>query len=98
MITDAITEASDGVDHIYVSVDIDSLDPAFAPGTGTPEPGGIASVDMLRALRRIAIETPLVGFDVMEVAPPYDHADCTVNVAHRLVMEVLAGLAHKKRG
>jgi agmatinase len=98
VITDAIAEASDGVDHIYVSVDIDSLDPAFAPGTGTPEPGGIASVDMLRALRRIAIETSLVGFDVMEVAPPYDHADCTVNVAHRLVMEVLAGLAHKKRG
>jgi agmatinase len=52
---------------------------------------------MLRALRRIAIETSLVAFDVMEVAPPYDHADCTVNVAHRLVMEVLAGLAHKKR-
>jgi agmatinase len=98
VITDAISEAMDGVDHLYVSIDIDSLDPAFAPGTGTPEPGGIASVDMLRAVRRLAIETPLVGFDVMEVAPAYDHADCTVNVAHRLIMEVLAGLAAKKRG
>jgi agmatinase len=98
VVTDAIAEAMDGVDHLYVSVDIDALDPAFAPGTGTPEPGGIASVDMLRAVRRLAREAPLVAFDVMEVAPAYDHADCTVNVAHRLIMEVLAGLAAKKRG
>lgn len=97
VLTDAIAEAMDGVDHLYVSVDIDSLDPAYAPGTGTPEPGGIASVDMVRAMRRLAMETPLVGFDVMEVAPAYDHADCTVNVAHRLIMEVLAGMAWKHR-
>jgi agmatinase len=97
VLTDAIAEAMDGVDHLYVSVDIDSLDPAYAPGTGTPEPGGIASVDMLRAMRRLALETPMVAFDVMEVAPAYDHADSTVNVAHRLIMEVLAGLAFKKK-
>ena len=97
VLTDAISEAMEGVDHLYVSVDIDSLDPAFAPGTGTPEPGGLAPVDMLRAMRRLAMETPLVGFDVMEVAPAYDHADCTVNVAHRLIFEVLAGLAWKRR-
>ncbi|MBM3729902.1 MAG: agmatinase [Actinobacteria bacterium] len=98
VITDAIAEAMDGVDHLYVSVDIDSLDPVHAPGTGTPEPGGITSVEMLRAMRRLALETPVVAFDVMEVAPAYDHADCTVNIAHRLIMEVLAGLAAKKRG
>jgi agmatinase len=97
VITDAIAEAMVGVDHLYVSVDIDSLDPAYAPGTGTPEPGGIASVDLLRALRRLAMECPLVAFDVMEVAPAYDHADSTVNVAHRLIMEVLAGLAWKNK-
>jgi agmatinase len=97
VLTDAIAEAMDGVDHLYVSVDIDSLDPAYAPGTGTPEPGGLASVDMVRAMRRLAIETPLVAMDVMEVAPAYDHADCTVNVAHRLIMEILSGLAWKNR-
>jgi len=97
VLTDAITEAMDGVDHLYVSVDIDCLDPAYAPGTGTPEPGGLASVDLLRALRRLAMETPLVGFDIMEVAPAYDHADVTVNVAHRCIMEVLSGLAAVRR-
>jgi agmatinase len=97
VLTDAIAEAMDGVDHLYVSIDIDSLDPAYAPGTGTPEPGGIASVDMVRAMRRLAMETPLVGFDVMEVAPAYDHADCTVNVANRLLLEICAGLAWKHR-
>jgi agmatinase len=97
VLTDAIAEAMDGMDHLYVSVDIDSLDPAFAPGTGTPEPGGISSVEMVRAMRRLAMETPLVAFDVMEVAPAYDHADCTVNVAHRLILEILSGLAWKNR-
>lgn len=97
VLTDAIAEAMDGVDHLYVSVDIDSLDPAYAPGTGTPEPGGLTAADMVRAMRRLAMETPLVGFDVMEVAPAYDHADCTVNVAHRLLMEICAGLAWKRR-
>ncbi len=97
VLTDAIAEAMDGVDHLYVSVDIDSLDPAYAPGTGTPEPGGLTAADLLRAVRRLAMETPLVGFDVMEVAPAYDHADGTVNVAHRLIMETLAGLAWRNR-
>jgi agmatinase len=97
VLTEAIAEAMDGVDHLYVSVDIDCLDPAFAPGTGTPEPGGLTSADLLRALRRLAMETPLVGFDIMEVAPAYDHADCTVNVAHRCVMEILGGLAAVRR-
>jgi agmatinase len=97
VITDAIAEAMDGVDHLYISIDIDSLDPAYAPGTGTPEPGGLVAADLLRAVRRLAMETPVVGFDVMEVAPAYDHADCTVNVAHRLILELLSGLAWKQR-
>ncbi len=97
VIADAIARAADGCDALYLSVDIDVLDPGFAPGTGTPEPGGMNPADLLRAVRSIALETPLVAMDVVEVSPPYDHADTTVNNAHRVILEVLAGLAHKKR-
>ncbi len=96
VIGDAVQEALEGCDAIYLSVDIDVLDPAFAPGTGTPEPGGIAPVDLLRAVRRLATDTPLVALDVVEVSPPYDWADVTVNNAHRVVLEVLAGLAVRR--
>ena len=96
VIGDAVEEAMDGCDAIYLSVDIDVLDPGFAPGTGTPEPGGLAPVDLLRAVRRLAIEVPLVALDVVEVAPAYDSADVTVNNAHRVVLEVLAGLAVRR--
>ena len=82
---------------VYLSVDIDVLDPSHAPGTGTPEPGGMSPIELLHAVRRIALETPLVALDVMEVSPPFDHADVTVNNAHRVVFETLAALAYKKR-
>ena len=97
VLADAIARAGDGCDAIYLSVDIDVLDPGTAPGTGTPEPGGMTAADLLRAVRTIALETPLVAMDVVEVSPPYDHADITVNNAHRVVFEALAGLAYKKR-
>ncbi len=96
VLDDAVREATDGCDAIYLSVDIDVLDPGFAPGTGTPEPGGLAPVDLLRAVRRLAIEAPLVALDVVEVSPPYDWAELTVNNAHRVVLEVLAGLAVRR--
>lgn len=97
VIDDAVAEALDGADHLYLSVDIDVLDPGFAPGTGTPEPGGMAPVDLLRIVRRLARDTNLVAMDVVEVAPAYDVADNTVNNAHRVVFEALAGLAARKR-
>ncbi len=96
VIEDAAQEALEDCEAIYLSVDIDVLDPAFAPGTGTPEPGGIAPVDLLRAVRRLATDTPLVALDVVEVSPPYDWADVTVNNAHRVVLEVLAGIAVRR--
>jgi agmatinase len=96
VISDAVAEALDGADVLYLSVDIDVLDPGFAPGTGTPEPGGMSPADLLRAVREIAVRTNLVALDVVEVAPPYDWADLTVNNAHRVVLEVLAGLAWKR--
>ncbi len=94
----AVAEALEGPTKLYLSIDIDSLDPAYAPGTGTPEPGGIVAADLLRAVRRLAERFDIVGMDVVEVSPPYDHADCTVNVANRLFMECLAGLAAKRAG
>ncbi len=97
VITDAIAEATEHCDALYLSVDVDVLDPGFAPGTGTPEPGGMAPVDLLRAVRQIVMDTPLVGMDVVEVSPPYDWADQTVNNAHRLIFEALASLAVRRR-
>jgi agmatinase len=93
---DAVAEALEDTDGIYLSLDIDVLDPGFAPGTGTPEPGGLNPADLLRAVRKLALFTPLVAMDVVEVSPPYDLADTTVNNAHRAVLEVLAGLAVRR--
>lgn len=97
VLDDAVSQALDGTDLLYLSVDIDVLDPSAAPGTGTPEPGGLSTADLLRAVRRIAKESTLVGLDVVEVAPAYDHAAITVNAAHRVVLEALAGMAWRKR-
>ncbi len=97
VIDDAISQAMEGCDALYVSVDVDVLDPAFAPGTGTPEPGGLTTRELLQAIRRLVGAAPVVALDVMELAPPYDVSDLTVNAAHRVVLEALAALAAKKR-
>ncbi len=97
VVTDAIAQAVDGCRALYLSVDIDVLDPGFAPGTGTPEPGGMTPADLLRAVRQITLDTPLVAADIVEVSPPYDHAENTVNNAHRVAMEIFAALAHRRR-
>jgi agmatinase len=97
VIEDAIGEALDGPDHIYLSVDIDVLDPGFAPGTGTPEPGGMQPVDLLRAIRQIVLRTDLVAMDVVEVSPPYDWAELTSQNAHRCLLEAISALAVKRR-
>jgi agmatinase len=94
---DAVKEALSSADYLYISVDVDSLDPSFAPGTGTPEPGGIATSDILRIVRQLAREHNVVGMDVVEVAPAYDVSELTVNVAHRLVLETLGGIAARRR-
>lgn len=83
VIDDAIAEALDGPDAIYLSIDVDVLDPGMAPGTGTPEPGGLLTRELLRAVRRIVGAVELAGMDVVEVSPPYDHAEVTAMAAHR---------------
>ena len=94
---DAISEALNAADSLYISIDVDSLDPSFAPGTGTPEPGGIMSADLLRMVRTLCLEHNVVGIDIVEVSPAYDVSDLTVNIAHRLAFECLAGLAARRR-
>ncbi|MEA2674351.1 MAG: guanidinobutyrase / D-arginase [Chloroflexota bacterium] len=74
---------------VYVSIDIDVLDPAHAPGTGTPEPGGLTTREMMLILRGMA-GLPIVGADVVEVAPAYDHAELTALAASNLAYECLA--------
>ncbi len=83
----------------YLTVDVDVLDPAFAPGTGTPEPGGMTSVDLLWACRTVAERLTLVGAEVVEVLPTAPgSADVTALVADRIVREILTGLALRRRG
>jgi agmatinase len=90
--------AVDDCDGVFVSVDLDVVDPGMAPGTGTPEPGGLTGRQLLDAVRRIAIELPVVGIDVVEVAPPYDTAEITAFLANRVVLEMLSGIAYRRKG
>jgi len=76
----------------YLSFDIDALDPAFAPGTGTPEIGGLFTWQAQAVLRRLA-GLPFAGMDVVEVSPPYDHAEITALAAATMAWEYLALLA-----
>jgi len=84
-------------DHpVYVTFDIDCLDPAFAPGTGTPVVGGLSSALALKIMRGLT-GFNLVGMDIVEVSPPYDHADITALAAATLGLEFLYVLAAKKK-
>ena len=82
----------------FLTIDVDVLDPAFAPGTGTPEPGGMTSADLLWAARTLSTELELVGADVVEVIPTaVGSADITALVGDRIVREILTGIALRRR-
>jgi agmatinase len=82
----------------YLTVDVDVLDPAFVPGTGTPEPGGMTAGDLLLAVRTVAAELDLVGLDVVEVIPTaIGTADSAALVADRVIREALTGIAIRRR-
>jgi len=97
VLDEAFVLALDDCDAVFLSVDVDVVDPGSAPGTGTPEPGGLTSRQLLDAVRRITMELPLAGMDVVEVAPPYDHADITAYLGNRVVLEALGGMAWRAR-
>ncbi|MDN5804430.1 MAG: arginase family protein, partial [Microlunatus sp.] len=86
-----------GEGPVYVSIDIDVLDPAHAPGTGTPEAGGLTSRELLQTLRGL-VGTQLVGADIVEVSPPYDHAEITGIAAAHVGYELLSVLAANRDG
>jgi agmatinase len=91
----ALDAAGEG--PVYLTVDVDVLDPAFAPGTGTPEPGGMTPVDLLWAVRTVAERLELVGAEVVEVCPQaIGSLDPTALVAERTVREILTGIALRR--
>ncbi len=96
VIDQAISEALDGPDVIYLSLDIDVVDPGPAPGTGTPEPGGMLPREILRAVRRIVGAVDLAGMDIVEVSPPYDKSETTAMLANRCALEAISALAVKR--
>lgn len=97
-LTRAFEVVMDDCDGVFLSVDIDVVDPGHAPGTGTPEPGGLSARELLDSVRRVGLELPLVGMDVVEVSPPYDHSDVTALLANRVVLETLSAMARRRRG
>jgi agmatinase len=100
VLEDVIAEAkASSAEHVFLTLDIDAVDPAFAPGTGSPEPGGLTSLEIMRAVRRVAHEVGIVGMDVVEVSPPYDVGNnITALLAHRCVLEALTGTAMRRAG
>lgn len=97
---EAVGHALDGgAKGVFISVDIDVVDPGLAPGTGTPEPGGLTSRELLDTVRRLAKDLEVLGADVVEVSPPYDGpGEQTAYIANRVVLEILNGMAERKLG
>ncbi len=88
-----------GEGPVFLSVDVDVLDPAFAPGTGTPEPGGMTTAELLLACRTIAAELDLVGAELVEVIPTaVGSTDITALAGDRIVREIMTGLAIRRSG
>lgn len=95
---DVIKEAKDGPKYLFISFDIDALDPAFVPGTGTPEPGGLTPREAFPIVRRLCAESNVVGFELVELAPMLDPTYVSALNANRLIKECMTGIAMRKKG
>jgi agmatinase len=102
-LTEAFAIALDDCDAVFLPADVDVVDPGSAPATGhrppatgTPEPGGLSARELLDAVRRLAMELPLCGVDVVELSPPFDHAEVTAFLGNRIVLEALSGIAWRR--
>jgi len=99
VVDEAVSIASDGADGVFLSIDIDVVDPSAAPATGTPEPGGLTARELLDTVNRLGRELDIIGADIVEVSPIYDGpGDITARLANRLVLELLDGMARRRAG
>lgn len=95
---DSLRKAVEDADSIYLSVDMDVLDPAFAPGVAYPEPGGLTTRELFSGVQMVMSSGKVIGADVMEVIPQRDHSDITVKAGNRVVAQMLTGLACRDIG
>ena len=98
VVKDVLKEANDGPKYLYISFDIDVIDPAYMSGTGTPEPGGITNRQAFKLLRRLCAESNVIGIDILELAPERDPGYTTIHNTNRLVREAMVGVALRKKG
>ena len=98
VLEEALAEALEGVEMVFVSIDTDCLDPAYAPGMGTPEPGGLTPRELFPALRAIGIQCKIVGIELVEVNPLTDPTYRSAQVANRILRELLTGMALRETG
>ena len=94
-IANSVVERMSDVSSIYLTLDIDCLDPAYAPGTGTPEAGGLSTRELLELLRILFQKLPIRAMDIVEVAPPLDISDITSVAALKVIYEVFGWLLTK---
>ncbi len=95
-LTEAFAIATDDCDAVFLSVDVDVVDPGSAPATGTPEPGGLSPRELLDSVRRIGMELPVAGVDIVELSPPFDHAEVTAYLGNRIALEAMSGIAWRR--
>ncbi|NOH01541.1 MAG: arginase family protein [Chloroflexi bacterium] len=96
-VADSVYNILNDCDAVHISLDIDCLDPSVAPGTGIPEFGGLTSREALTLIKGMQ-DLPLVGLDVVEIAPPLDPSEATVFAGLKIIMEYIAVIARKKQG
>lgn len=98
VVEDAIKEANDGPEYLFISFDIDVIDPAYMPATGTPEPGGLTTREAFKIVRRLCAESNVVGFELVEFAPKLDPTYVSGMNCSRIIREALTGMAMRKMG
>ncbi|MCC5887272.1 MAG: agmatinase family protein [Gammaproteobacteria bacterium] len=94
----ALQDAREGAEYLFISLDVDVIDPTYFPGTRVPEPGGLTSREILPMMRRICAENNVVGFELVELSPSADPGYISVELSDRIVRECLTGIAMRKRG